>query len=101
MKSLKTKNAKEFRALFELGSNVLAPGNRKLATVFRDRNGREGLMYKGEVVEMKGEFDCEYRRTYLIDVEMFKWEGKSPKLPLQYLGFVDNADVDRVKEMLR
>jgi len=64
--------------------------------VFRDNDGkgREGIMIGDTIVRLSGKFDCMYQRTNLVKVKTKKWTGNPPKLPLQYLGFIDGVDTE-------
>lgn len=65
--------------------------------VFRDQDGsgREGIMIGDTIVRLFGKFDCMYQSTNLVKVHTKKWTGQSPKLPLQYLGFIEGENVDK------
>ncbi|NCN52024.1 hypothetical protein GW931_03355 [archaeon] len=47
--------------------------------------------------ELKGDYDCEYRYTQLLDVQLREgWKGKS----FEYHGHIDEEDVSKLKEFV-
>lgn len=56
--------------------------------LYRDANDRIWFRHGGQVFELQGEFDCEYRSTQLLKVKTRFWKGKLPKGPHQFLGIV-------------
>lgn len=64
--------------------------------LFRDSNDRMYITHNKKRYEIIGDIDCEYRATQLLKVKSLKWSGKRPKPPFQFLGILDNDDINEI-----